>query len=73
MPRRNRNRNTMAAVTPKCKFMTTKPGLEDVQFTHGNSKAAAEFGIARKKLAKHICIKYKGGVGSKAMEEMVHH
>ena len=50
MARRNRNRNTAVAATPKIRLTTPTPGLEDVNFTHGNSKAPAEFGIIRSKL-----------------------
>ena len=70
MARRNRKRNT--AATPKIKFTAPKSGLEAVHFTHRDSKATAEFGIVRRKLARHIGSKYKGDMGSKAMEEMAH-
>ena len=72
MARINRNRNTAAAATPKSKFTAPTPGFEDVHFTHRNSIAAAEFGIVRRKLARHIGSKVKGAMGSKAMEEMAH-
>ena len=72
MARINRNRNTAAAATPKSKSMETTPELEFVHFTHRNSKAAAEFGIVRSKLARHIGSKDKGAMISKVMEEMSH-
>ena len=63
-----RNRNTAAAAAPKIKFTAPTPGLEDVHFTHINSKLAAEFVIIRIKLARHIVSKDKGAMGSKSME-----
>ena len=72
MARRNSNRNTAAAATPKSKFTARTPGLEDVHFTRQDSKAAAEFGIFRSKLSRHIGSKYKSAMGSKAMEEMAY-
>ena len=67
MTRRNRNRNTAAAATPQRKFAAPTPGIEDVNFTHGNRKATVEFGIVRSKFARHIGIKDKGVMGYKAM------
>ena len=72
MSTRNTNRKTADAATPKSIFMASTPGLEDVHFTHGNSKAAAEFRIVRSKLSRHIGSKDKGDMVSKAMEEMAH-
>ena len=72
MAMRNRNRNTTAMATHKSKFMALTPGIEVVHFTHKNSKAAAEIGIVRRKLARHIDSKDKGDVGSKAMEDTAH-
>ena len=72
MSRRNRNRNTTAAETHKSKFTTPTLGIEDVQFTHGDRKAALEFGIVRIKLDRNIGSKEKSAMGSKAMEEMAH-
>ena len=72
MCRRNRNRYTAAAEMPKSKFTATTPSLEDVNFTHKNSKAAEEFGIVRSKISRHTGSKYKGAMGSKDMEEMAH-
>ena len=43
-----------------------------MKFTHGNSKAAAEFGITKSKFARPIGSKDKGDMGSKAIEEMAH-
>ena len=63
----NRNRNTAAAETPKNKFTASTPGFEYVHFAHRNRKAAAEFGIVRIKLGRHIGSKYKDAMGSKAM------
>ena len=68
MTRRNRNRNTVAAATPKSKSTAPTPGLEDVNFNHGNSKAATEFGIVGRKLSRHIGSKNKGDMVYKAME-----
>ena len=65
MARRNRNRNTAAAATPKSNFTAPAPGLEDVHFTHRNSKAAAVFGVVRKKFALPIGSKDKGYIGYK--------
>ena len=70
MARRNRNRNTADAATPKRKFTAPTPGLEDVNFTHRNSKVAEEFDIVRSKLSRHIGSKYKGGMESKDIEYM---
>ena len=67
MSRRNSNSNTAAAATPISKFTAPTPGLEYVHFTHGNNKAAEEFGIIRIKLFRHIGSKYKGVMGSKEM------
>ena len=67
MFRRNRNRNTTAASTSKSRFTAPTPGLEDMHFTHGNGKAAVEFGIVNSKLSRHIGIKEKGDMGSKVM------
>ena len=66
----NRNRNTTSAATPKSKFTAPTSGLEDLYFTYGNSKLAAEFGIVRSKLARQIGSKDKGAMGSKATEEI---
>ena len=68
MDRRNRNRNTAAAATPKSTFTAPTLWIEYVHFTHGNIKAAAEFGIIRSKLARHIGSKDKYAMGSKATE-----
>ena len=62
----------MATAIPKIKFKSTTPGIEDVYFTHGNSTAAAEFGIFRRKLARHTVSKDKGVMGSKVMDNMAH-
>ena len=70
MARRNSNRNSAAAATPKSKFTAPTPGLEDVHFTHRNSKLAAEFVIIRIKLARHIVSKDKDAMGSKALKDM---
>ena len=70
MARRNSNRNTAAAAMPKNKFTTPTSGIEDVHFTHGNSKVEVEFGIIKIKLARHIGSKYKGAMGSQVMEDM---
>ena len=72
MDRRNRNRNTAAAATPKSMFTAPTLWIEYVHFTHGNIKAAAEFGIIRSKLARHIGSKDKSDIGSKVMEKMSH-
>ena len=72
MARRNKNRNTATAATFKSKFTAPTPGLEYVHFTHRNIKVASEFGIVRRKLARHIVSKDKDDMGSKAMEEMAH-
>ena len=72
MARRNSNRNTAAAATPKSKFTAPTSGLEDVHFTHGNRKSAAEFGIVGSKLVRHIVSKDKVAMGSKEMEDMAH-
>ena len=63
MARINRNKNTVGAATPKIKLTAPTPGLEDVHFTHGNRKAAAEFGIVRSKLSRRIDSKEKGAMG----------
>ena len=70
--KKNRNRNTAAAATPKSKFTAPTPGLEDVHFTHRNSNAETEFGIVSSKLTRHTGSKDKGAMGSKALEEMSH-
>ena len=72
MARRTRNRNTAAASTPKINFTALTTELEDVHFTHWNSKPAAEFGIVKSKLVRHKVSKDKGDIGSRAMEEMAH-
>ena len=72
MARTNKNMNTAAGTTPKIKFMTPTPGLKDLNLTHVNIKQAEEFGIVRSKLSVHIGSKYKGYMGSKAMEQMAH-
>ena len=72
MVRRKSYRNTADMATPKSKFTAPTPGLEDVHFTHRNIKAAVVFGIVRSKLSIHIGSKYKGDMGSKAMEYMEH-
>ena len=47
MTRKKRTRNTTAAVTPTSKLTAPALGLEDLNFTHGNRKAEAEFGIVK--------------------------
>ena len=64
MTRVNRNRNTVSVATPKIKFTAPLPGLEDVQFANRNGKAAAEFGIVRSELARHIVSIDRGDMGS---------
>ena len=64
MSRRNRNRNNAAAAMPKINITTPTPGFEDVHFTQRNSKVAAEFGIIRNKLFRHIGSKDQGAMGS---------
>ena len=70
--KKNRNRNTAAAATPKSKFTAPTPWIEYVHLTHGNIKAAAEFGTVRRKFSIHIISKYKCVMGSNMMEEMAH-
>ena len=70
MVRRNRNRNTAAVAKPKIRFTAPTAVIEDVHFTHGNSKVEVEFGIIKIKLARHIGSKYKGAMGSQVMEDM---
>ena len=72
MARININRNTTAAATPKSKFTAPTPGLEDVQFTHGDIKLAAEFRIIRGKLSRHIDSKDKGDMGSKLVDDVAY-
>ena len=72
MVRRKSYRNTADMATPKSKFTAPTPGLEDVHFTCQDSKAAAEFGIFRSKLSRHIGSRDNSAMGSKAMGEMAH-
>ena len=51
-------------------YTATASGLENVYFIHGSKTAAAEFGVTRSMLVRHIDSKDKGSFCSKAMEEM---
>ena len=72
MTRRNRSINTAAVATPTSNFTPPTPELEYVQFNHRNIKAAAEFGIVRRKLATHKRSKDKCDLWSKVMEDMAY-
>ena len=59
-----------AASSTRGEYKALTPGLEDVYFTHGSNTTAAEFGVTQSRLSRYIGSKYKGSLGSKAMEEM---